>query len=574
MKLSPLPTRVLLPLLVALGSAGCAAPGDEEPADSSDEAVTSACAIETCAKPSRVLAAKTFAGRPPAVYRSDVEIAAAGSDRTPREVRRATSRPYTWAGERRVILGGDATGAAPIVADDFLLVEVLDSASGAALGALTVGAPYPVKLGGKALANLTAGPAVDVSSARPKNKPFRLGLTGLDAGGAAKVSDVYLSTAAAPPPPPPPRGTCVADAECGGGAAMCFIDRCVTVSDETRIVPNLTNGVSIAYDPAGTLQAAYESYTLWDRVAYEMFRGPWSGKMTGEGGGGPESSFWFFDRAPGRAPALVRGVRGSASSAIGYEGSIGPGIPAKGTIERVAVGQNAAGTRFAALAATAGGKCTLWFTSLPKGAWSWTKPEAVEDCPISDYDSLGLHVRADGTADVVAASMSVYVLSRKNPIDPWQRTTILSAPRLHHATFAMTHGADGASHIAAATVTFGSDPSYGDYASTYLQLGDGGVERSLPLGTFATQIRFPFSDLDVDGAGNVWMLQRLRATTPRPAAVRVAPDGALVVRSLGSVSGGSWPFSSMAVSAAGEIALVHLADNQTVGVRRFTPRSP
>lgn len=576
MKLSTLSSRSVLPLLLAsagLALGGCAAPTDDEPADASDEAITSACAIETCAKPTRLLQAKTFAARPPASYRSDVEITAAGSDRTPREVRRATSRPYTWAGERRVVLGGDAAGAASIVADDFLLVEVLDPATGSLLAARTVGAPYPVKLGGKPVEDLAVGAAVDVSPALPKGKPFRLRLTGLDAGGSARVSDVFLSTAAAPPPPPPPpAGACVADAECGGGAAMCFIDRCVTVSDETRVIANLTQGVSVAYDPNGTLQAAYESYTLWDRVAYEMFRGPWSGKMTGEGGGGPESSSWHFDRAPGRVPALVRSTRGSS---VGYEGSIGPGIAGKTTIERFAVGENAAGKRFAALVATTGGKCTLWFTSLAKGAWSWSSPEMVEECPISGYESLALHVRADGGADVVAASMSVYVLSRSNPIDPWQRTTILSAPRLHHATFASTHGVDGASHLAAATVTFGADASYGDYASTYLQLGDGGVvTRSLPLGTFATQIHFPFSNLDVDPAGNVWLLQRVRATSTRPAVVRIDAAGKVVQRSLGLIPGGSWPFSSLAVSATGEIALVHVADNQTVGVRRFTPKSP
>ena len=64
MKLSTLPSRSVLPLLLAsvgLALGGCAAPADDEPSDASDEAITSACAIETCAKPTRLLQAKTFA---------------------------------------------------------------------------------------------------------------------------------------------------------------------------------------------------------------------------------------------------------------------------------------------------------------------------------------------------------------------------------------------------------------------------------------------------------------------------------------------------------------------------------
>jgi hypothetical protein len=572
--------RNTIHFITLLGLAACAAPTDtDESADSTEESVTTSCAIETCALSTRVLQAKSFTARPPARYRADIVIDGVGFDPTPREVRRATSRPYTWAGERRVLLGGSAAGDAAIVADDFVLVEALDASTGAALGALTIGAPYRVTLGGKAVANEPATKAVDIGRILPKNKAFRLRLTGLDAGGKASVSDVFLSTGPAlPPPPPPGPSACTTDVDCGGGSAMCFVDRCVTVSNETRTIDNLTQGVTIAYRADGSLFAAYESYTLWDRVAYQMFQGTWGAALTGEGGGGPLQSSWVIDRAPGLEPQLARAMRESPGSGLGFGSSGGPVLPPKANIRAFGVGRDAAGKAFAAIGASlkdARGVdlYRLYFATKAPTAWSWSTTEVVADLDFVAPRDIVVHVRADGGADVVVATehgdMAIY--RRTNPIDPWAVTPLLPGSPAR-AVITAAHGAPGTTHLVAQAIDFVSDRSYGDYTVTYIELGDAGAVRSIPLGTHTVQYHVPFPDLDVDGEGNVWIQKRPRATFDRPAVVRVDRAGKVAERSLGLVPTGSWPSSHLAVSKTGELALTHVADNKTVGLRRFTPK--
>jgi hypothetical protein len=112
---------------------------------------------------------------------------------------------FVWDGRSRVVLFGDAGGATPIVADDFVLVEVLDAVSGSALASRTIGATFDVTIGGALVARTSPyGRGVDLTSALPTGKPFRLRVTGLDVGGSASVSDIFLTGQAFAPIPPSP----------------------------------------------------------------------------------------------------------------------------------------------------------------------------------------------------------------------------------------------------------------------------------------------------------------------------------------------------------------------------------
>lgn len=197
----PKPFVLSLLSAMAAASAACGPSTSEEDIDAQEDAVTSSCAIEACGLPRKLLAAKSFEGRPPARFRDDVQVdAPEGLDRTPRQARRATSRPFRWSGDKRVLLSANAAGDAPIVADDFLLVEVLDAATGELLAAATVGARHAVEVGGAPVAPAAAaGAQVDISPLLPRGRDFRLRLSGLDLGGRAEVSDVYVSLGEAPP---------------------------------------------------------------------------------------------------------------------------------------------------------------------------------------------------------------------------------------------------------------------------------------------------------------------------------------------------------------------------------------
>jgi hypothetical protein len=196
-------------LIVAVGSvgvlAGCAAESTQEvdDDDTSEAAVTAARSVESLRRGTRVLQAKVYATRPTR-QRTDVEVRLPAGPEVPREVRRATSPVFTWAGSKRVVLSGDASGISPIVADGFLLVEVLDAANSTRMAAFTLGAKYPVQLSNQALSlaprrSSQAGVAADrggsdITDRLPQGQPFRLRLSALDvSGGSAAVGDVFLA---------------------------------------------------------------------------------------------------------------------------------------------------------------------------------------------------------------------------------------------------------------------------------------------------------------------------------------------------------------------------------------------
>ena len=384
--------------------------------------------------------------------------------------------------------------------------------------------------------------------------------------------------APAPPPPPPPPNACTTDAQCGGGQAMCFIDRCVTVSEETRRIDTLDAGVSAAYATNGELRVAYKAYTLGSSVSYSFFTGPWSGASGAGSIGSSSGARWSFERNPGLDPELALTYAHYNGDGIGYGSAGGPSLGYHETMGAFAVGRNAAGARFAALVGnktqTNGNTtCNLYFSSAAPGG-VWSEPQIIAPCSSWDLRSLAIHPRRDGSADIVAAREfgGITLYRRQNPIDPWTSTVLVPPTNTQgRSAFSFAHGGDGTTHLVAQTYVFTSDLSYGDYTGTYMELGDEGVRRSIGLGTYPTQVYLPFPTVDLDGAGNVWIQKRPRATFETPSVVRIDGAGNVAERSLGRVSTGSWPHSSLAVSANGELSLVHVADSRNVSLRRFTP---
>lgn len=383
-----------------------------------------------------------------------------------------------------------------------------------------------------------------------------------------------------PPPPPPPANACASDAECGGGQAMCFIDRCVTVSEESRRIDTLDAGVSAAYATNGELRVAYKAYTLGSSVSYSFFTGPWSGAGGVGSIGSSSGTRWSFERNPGLDPEFAHSYAHYNGDGIGYGGAGGPSLGYHETLGAFAVGRNAAGVRFAALVGnkkevnSGNTTCNLYFASAPPGG-SWSAPQIIAPCSSWDVRSLAIHPRKDGSADILSAREfgGIALYRRQNPIDPWTTTVLVPATNTQgRSAFTFAHGGDGTTHLVAQTYVFTSDLSYGDYTGTYMELGDEGVRRSIGLGTYPTQVHLPFPTVDLDGAGNVWIQKRPRATFDTASVVRIDPTGKVAERSLGRVATGSWPYSSLAVSAAGELSLVHVADSRNVSLRRFTPR--
>lgn len=211
-------------VLVALAASalgGCTSELDD--VDATSDELRAACTIgSSCPASLSLLEARSFApgARPPARFRSDLAIAGAGLEPTPRIVTQSTSRPFTVPSGTTLTLAGDAAGLAPITADDAVLVEVLDAASGALLGSAYFGAAAELRRGGAPLARLGApgtsfAPgAVDLGNVVPTGKPIRLRVTALDAGGSAGVSAIFAQAkSAAPAPAAPPRSP-VSGASC------------------------------------------------------------------------------------------------------------------------------------------------------------------------------------------------------------------------------------------------------------------------------------------------------------------------------------------------------------------------
>lgn len=365
--------------------------------------------------------------------------------------------------------------------------------------------------------------------------------------------------------------TCAQDQDCGGGSAMCFIDRCVTVSEESRRIDTLSAGLTIAYSAIGELRLAYQTYTLASSTTYEVFVGPWTAPT---GSGATTEASWIFDRAPTQDPMLAT----LRSKWLGYGAWGGPAVADQESVRSFAFARNGEGRAFAAFAAAKSSgsttTCKLYFSTRGSGG-SWGPAELVDSCSWGAFNALAVHVRKDGGADIVAAPEfgNSVVYRRLNPIDPWSRTPITFATGSNlRSTFSYNHGLDGTTHLVTMPYDFTTSASYGDYTATYVELGDSGIVRSVPLGKYPTQVYRPFPDLDVDGAGNVWIQKRPRASFDRPSVVRIDPAGVAVERAVGLVSTGAWPYSSLAASKDGEIALAHVADSRNVSLRRFTPK--
>jgi hypothetical protein len=182
----------LLPLLALPLFIACAAPGEDEPAETaeaSEEELSTACELgSTCPSSLKLLSAIDWGMKAPARFRSDVSI----DGITPRIVRQLTSRRMTAKGDVTLALR-------KFEVDDVVLVEVLDAASGARIDAtyagtpaagakLTVGGAPAKRLGASAFV-FEAG-AIDLHAVLPRDRAFRLRVSALDYGGAARVSDV------------------------------------------------------------------------------------------------------------------------------------------------------------------------------------------------------------------------------------------------------------------------------------------------------------------------------------------------------------------------------------------------
>lgn len=390
-------------------------------------------------------------------------------------------------------------------------------------------------------------------------------------------SATFTVSLGAAAPPPPPSSSCSSDAQCGGGSAMCFIDRCVTVKDETKTsADSLTDGIVAAYTQSSELRVAYRTWRSGG--IYTMVNDLWSSGLVGSSGSSLADARFLLDHGPKLEPVLATSYDHYNGGGVSYGGWGGVSVGYHESVRSYAVGRNQAETLFvvvakntpAAVNSTSGDKCTLLFASRPKFG-TWSALEHVDTCGWSNFHNLAIHVRADGGADIVSAAEhgSVVVYRRQNPIDPWAKSTLVASS--DRSTFAFAHGVDGHSHLVAQPYTFTTDSSRGDYTGTYVELGDNGAIRTIPLSTHRTQWRRPFLDLAEDGDGNVWIQKRPSESSDRPSLVRVSKSGQIAERSVGLVSAGSWPSSSLAVAKSGEISLVHVADNRNISVRRFTP---
>lgn len=201
--------HLLLPLLalsIFAASPGCAAPGPdesdelEESTDSELNARTCEIAV-SCASPMTLLRAIDHGTRPPARYRTDVEIDQTTWPKTPRILRQLTSGRMTAKADASLKLRA-------FTVDNLVLFEVLDAASGARIDAAFAGSvgTAPVKLAGGAPVKRLGTDgfsfpdgAIDLASILPRDRAFRLRVSALDNGGRAYVTDVLADAASTPP---------------------------------------------------------------------------------------------------------------------------------------------------------------------------------------------------------------------------------------------------------------------------------------------------------------------------------------------------------------------------------------
>lgn len=579
----PLSALALLPAALALG---CAAETSEDDVVADEEAdLSSSCKLDaTCGASQKVLAAKLFSAeqRAPARRRADirVDVSSPSFEAVPRVFAQKTTRTFTFGGGKKVLLSGSADGTKPVEIDDFLLVEVL-AADGSLLAAGHLGGDAGISVGAtksKLLATHTdfkVAPT-DIAALLPKDRPFRLRLSGLDSLARALVSDVFLVAADAPPPAP---SACSTDAQCGGGAgaSMCLLGRCVTVSESSFATDLQGTSVDAAFTAAGELRVAYQSWlsggtwTLWE--------GPF-GAATSKGSDASKREF-LYDHAPGQDPVLASSWYQYTGGGVSYGAWAGPRLGYHERIGTFAVARSAGGTLFAAFTGYTpaptnsyrSDRCTLFFATRPAtGAWSAN--EVVDACSSGGLRNLAVHVRKDGGADILAAPEfgSVLRYHRENPIDPWAKNVLVAGTTSNtRPAFVFHRGGDGTTHVVAQPFDFTSDASKGDYSGTYLEIGDDGPVRTIALSKHRTQYRMPFPDLGTDADGNVYVQKRPFESYDRPSVVRIDRQGNVTERSLGLAAAGSWRASSLAVAPNGELALVHHGDGRNVQLRRFVP---
>lgn len=224
--LAPAIALSLLPL------AACALDTDDaglEDTEQAESEVSRPCSLGgTCAPTQRLLTSRLFTSdkRAPARKRADVTVEAPSAEHesVPRIFAQKTSRHYTFAGGKRVLLSGSADGAAPIEVDDFLLVEILE-VDGSLLAAGQLGYTSPITVGATRATMLGAAQnqrvePVDIAPLLPTDRPFLVRVSALDFLRRAYVSEVHLVVTDAPPPPPPPTQVDLFDDAAFGGAPL------------------------------------------------------------------------------------------------------------------------------------------------------------------------------------------------------------------------------------------------------------------------------------------------------------------------------------------------------------------
>lgn len=210
--------------LLASGAVACAAPTDDEAADSADtsseEALVAGCALgDGCAAVTAILPATAPKAGPTASAQNATYWApdAPAGRNVPRVAKTASLTGVRLERDDvSVWLSSTDDGAGALAADDVLLVEVRGS-SGSVLARQVVVGPRLLLADKKtevpARASASTG-AFDLTPLLPRGRSFTLKVSVLDLGGQTSNAAVKLVTRprVTQPPPPPPAPRAIADA--------------------------------------------------------------------------------------------------------------------------------------------------------------------------------------------------------------------------------------------------------------------------------------------------------------------------------------------------------------------------